>query len=205
MDDVAGEGLGGLRQGVETPTPGSVSLIKRFLKEEMLKPRYHEAFGPVVNKVLIEHGLAAQLCTDLYDIEVHGTLPSDRASINRLTTTRWTVSSLPSPSSKCAILDELSFVTSLMDQWTLQLHRTLTVHCEESGMPLMFVGDPTRLIGRSCTRGLKFLYTVDDMVALLEGCTAPQQCWRPWRRAFLVPNATRAVDAPSASVARDVR
>ena len=36
-----------------TPT----ALIKRSLKAEILKPRYRDAFGPVVNTVLLEQGL----------------------------------------------------------------------------------------------------------------------------------------------------
>ena len=43
--------------------------VKRSLKEEILKPRYRDAFGPVVNSVLLEQGLAAQLCTALHESE----------------------------------------------------------------------------------------------------------------------------------------
>ena len=43
--------------------------VKADLKAELLKPRYRDAFGPALSAVLIEQGLAAQLCNSLYEQE----------------------------------------------------------------------------------------------------------------------------------------
>ena len=72
---------------------------------------------------------------------------------------------------------------------------SLLSHCEETGTPLMRMGDAGRLAGRSGIRGTKYLYAVDDIVQLLERaqhsnhdvgrtgarswCLTPLELWTP--------------------------
>ena len=145
----------------------SPTLIKRSIKEEILKPRYREAFGPVVNSVLIEQGLAAQLCNALHDTEVRAALAARRTHED--STARKANSPLPPPE-----VEELGAVTAMVEKWALQLHTILLHHCDETGLPLMRVGDGGRGGGGGrAARGTKFLYTVDDIVVLLESAQHP--------------------------------
>ena len=62
-----------------------------------------------------------------------------------------------------------------IDKWQAQLRATLATHCDETSQPLMRVGGvghvPAR--DRAGTRGAKWLYTVDDLVQLLETAQHP--------------------------------
>ena len=162
-------------------------LVKRSLKEEILKPRYRDAIGPVVNSVLLEQGLAAQLCNGLFMRE-EKTAQALKASRDggdlsaTASTARAYNSPLPAPCS-----EELSVITAMIDKWQLQLHGTLQALCEETGQPLMRVGhgtgNPTKKPSALSLRG--WLYTTDDLLALVEGVKHPNQVTdrtgaKPW-------------------------
>ena len=145
----------------------SESLVKRSLKEELLKPRYRDAFGPVVNAVLLEQGLAAQLCNSLHLHEERAQAPM-RARRHEPSSSRADSSPLPEPE----LRGELTVVSAIHDKWTAQIHATLTHHCEETGQPLMRV---TSEGGRGVrpTRGVKWLFSTDEILTLLESVHHP--------------------------------
>ena len=153
-------------------------LVKRSLKEELLKPRYRDAFGPVVNAVLLEQGLAAQLCNSLFAQEERlaragrrgaaddgggGLSPAQSAGStgHMATSARALASPLPEPELK----EELSVVSAIRDKWAAQLHTTLMHHCEETGQPLMRVAAETSRSRQG--RGCRWLFSADDVLVLL--------------------------------------
>lgn len=148
-------------------------LVKRSLKEELLKPRYRDAFGPVVSAVLLEQGLAAQLCNSLYEQEERAA--RDRAPTVRGPTSvslRANASPLPDPE---PTREELSVVAAMRDKWAAQLHATLAHHCEETGQPLMRLAQlhDGNMIRARAGRGPRWLFTSDDVIALLESAQHP--------------------------------
>ena len=145
---------------------GTPALIKRALKEEILKPRYREAHGSVVNTVLLEQGLAAQLCNSLYDQEVRARAIAREEGSGKESSARGANSPLPHPGS-----EELSAISMMLERWADQLHTTLANHCQDTGQPLMCVGEAGR--GARSNRGAKFLYTIDDVLQLLESAQHP--------------------------------
>ena len=149
------------------------TLIKRSVKEEILKPRYREAFGPVIDSVLLEQGLAAQLCNALHDAEKQKMQQRAEQARHqdRPSTARPANSPLPPPEIK-----ELDVIEMMLDTWSAKLIATLQAHCDETGLPLMRVGDGGRGGGGArAARGSKFLYTIDDVASLLENAEHPNR------------------------------
>lgn len=153
-------------------------LVKRSLKEEILKPRYRDAIGSIVHSVLVEQGLAAQLCNGLH--------AQEEATAHALRASRQQTSSA-GPSSERAqdsplpphASEELHVVHVLNDKWMAQLHNTLLAHCDETGQALMKVtAEPSSAPGTRAARpgrGVKWLYSTDDLLQLLESAEHPNQ------------------------------
>lgn len=154
-------------------------LVKRSLKEEILKPRYRDAVGSVVQSVLLEQGLAAQLCNGLHAQE-EATARALRASrqvslaSTQATSERAEGSPLPPPGG-----DELDLIVDLNNRWFAKLHATLMAHCDETGYPLMKVtAEASTTSGTRAAkpgRGAKWLYSSDDLLHALERVEHPNQ------------------------------
>ena len=149
-------------------------LVKRALKEELLKPRYRDAIGPIVSAVLLEQGLAAQLCNSLYDHEEQlARRRRPEAGGKARASSRASASPLPDPEPAG---EELSVIRELRERWAAQLHATLLHHCEETGQALMRLTDhgaPSLVSKARSARGCKWLFTADDVIALLEAAQHP--------------------------------
>ena len=145
--------------------------VKRSLKEEILKPRYSDAVGTVVNSVLLEQGLAARLCNNLYMHEER------RADLT--TPPNENIRDLPTSFLFRPTGEELNMITLMNEKWAMQLHMALLSHCEEMGRPLMrLTSDMSRGGGGRSGRGAKWLYTSDDLLLLLESVRHPNQASR---------------------------
>ena len=143
-------------------------LSKHALKAEILKPRYRDAFGPVVNSVLLEQGLAAHLCSSLHEHE------SESHAVMQVSKANSGMPVLPHLAAH-----ELGVVAFMIDNWEAQLHASLRAHCEETGLPLMRVASDlgrSGSIGSRSSRGAKFLYTLDDLASILETAQHPNYC-----------------------------
>ena len=141
-------------------------LVKRALKEELLKPRYRDAFGAVLNGVLLEQGLAARLCNRLSEQEAAHDLRQPERSV--ASTHRTSSSTLPPPEDPD---EELTVVKALREQWNTHLQSTLAHHCEETMQPVMRLTAEGSKI--KTVRGCKWLFTIDDFLELLRGCHHP--------------------------------
>lgn len=164
-----------------------MEVVKRQLKEEILKPRYRDAFGPVVNAVLVEQGLAATLCNTLHAQEeelakARSAAAPPRGTLEHPDSRRADASPLPAPPFGTASdTGELSVVLALRDKWAAQLHTTLMTHCEATGQPLMRVTSASGMThagggtrgGSGGGGGPKYLYTLDDLAALLHAVVHP--------------------------------
>jgi len=150
--------------------------VKADLKAELLKPRYRDAFGPALSAVLIEQGLAAQLCNSLYEQEkkLERELAAEGAQLGRSLARPPAASSLRASSSPLPepepTREELSVVSAIRDRWAAQLHATLLHHCEQTGQPLMRVNRDGESGGggRQKDKGCKCLFSTDDLIMLLE-------------------------------------
>jgi hypothetical protein len=130
---------------------------------------------------MVEQGLAAQLCNSLYSQEerVARQAPTLRTSSAvddppthvAAAAAAAALPPLPEPS----VEGELSVIISMRDKWTAQLHTMLLSHCEETGQPLMRVTADQGSKPARAGRGTKWLYTSEDVLALLEQARHPNQ------------------------------
>ncbi len=153
-----------------------MDLVKRSLKEELLRPRYKEVTRPLIEEMMQERGLAAALCNRIYAREEK---LRERTASRRTGPNGEELVRLPPPAPR---LEELSVVVEMRDTWAAQLHATLARHLDETGLPLMCV--TSELEGgraaaqRRGARGVRWLYTVDDLLDGLEMASHPNHTSR---------------------------
>ena len=130
--------------------------VKADLKAELLKPRYRDAFGPALSAVLIEQGLAAQLCNSLYEQEkkLERELAAEGAQLGRALARPPAVSSLRASSSPLPdpepTREELSVVSAIRDRWAAQLHATsVDIVTDASDKIMMHYNDVPNSIPRT--------------------------------------------------------
>lgn len=163
------------------------SMIKRAVKEELLKPRYRDVtVATVIDEVLSVHGLEAQMCNSMYEhylcardgaaglaagIPPHRPLP---ANGTQATAADDGGDHPPQRDSRHAPQRgaELDTVVAMRKQWGGMLLNSLRWLCEEMGQPLIkmrpdggpYEGQPRHWRGKRVQQKGRHLYEADDVL-----------------------------------------
>ncbi|KAL3932936.1 MAG: hypothetical protein SGPRY_000500 [Prymnesium sp.] len=161
---------------VERPSDRHCALIKRAVKEELLKPRYRSiGVGAVIEEVLTTQGLEAHICNNVYQqylLEKENAQERARDAWVESTRGRSAIRGGEGATGTCSFTRrarELDIVIEMRKRWGSKLMHNLQKMMEETGQPLIRMrmdGDAERWRGKRMHKS-KFVYESSDLMEAL--------------------------------------
>lgn len=145
-------------------------MVKRAVREELLKPRYRgAAVDSIIDDVLCAHGLEAQVCNCIYLHLQEQRLQAPGASLAR-------EEGQPAPEGSVHGADhELDMVVEMRERWGRMLEQNVQQMCEEAGQPLVRIrldADAEKWRAKRVQQKVRFLYEASDLVEHLRNAKA---------------------------------